>query len=120
MPSGTTQAMLDALSVPPRLVIRALDDLHTVAETLRELAAHEGDLSSLARSVRELPRVEDELSASVASLREEVTALRAWLEPLHKELTDLDDTAESLERGLAQVNESILGLHTLLKKLPGI
>jgi chromosome segregation ATPase len=112
--------MLDALSVPPRLVLRALDDLHSVSGSLRELAAREGDLSSLAQSVRELPRVEDELSASVASLREEVRRLHVWLEPLHKELTDLDDTAESLERGLAQVNESILGLQAMLKKLPGV
>jgi chromosome segregation ATPase len=112
--------MFDALSVPPRMVIRALDDLHTVAESLRELAAPEGALSSLTQLVRELPRVEDELSASVASLREEVTGLRVWLEPMHKELTDLDDTAENLERGLAQVDESIIALQTLLKKLPGI
>jgi chromosome segregation ATPase len=112
--------MFDALSVPPRMVIRALDDLHTVAGTLRELAAPEGALWSLAQLVRELPRVEDELSASVASLREEVTGLRVWLEPMHKELTDLDDTAENLERGLAQVDESIIALQTLLKKLPGI
>jgi chromosome segregation ATPase len=112
--------MLDRLAVPPRLVLRALDDLNTVAATLRELAAHEGDLASIARSIRELPRVEDELSAEIASLREEVIALHAWLDPLHKELTDLDDTAEALEKSLIKVNESILGLQTLLKKLPGI
>ena len=44
----------------------------------------------------------------------------AWALLMHKELTDLDETAEALERGLATVNESILGLQTLLKKLPGI
>ena len=44
-----------------------------------------------------------------------------WLEPLHKELTDLDDTAETLERSLAQVDESIIAAcRRLLKKLPGI
>ncbi len=112
--------MLDRLAIPPRLVIRALDDLHTVAEALRELARREGDLASVAHSVAELPRVEDELSARIDSLGVEVRALHQWLEPLHKELTDLDETAEALERGLATVNESILGLQTLLKKLPGI
>ena len=112
--------MLDRLAIPPRLVIRALDDLHTVAEALRELALREGDLASVAHSVAELPRVEDELSARIDSLGVEVRALHQWLEPLHKELTDLDETAEALERGLATVNESILGLQTLLKKLPGI
>ena len=112
--------MLDRLAIPPRLVARAVDDLHTVAMTLRELAAQEGDLSSLSRAAAALPRVEDELSAEIASLRAEVAGLREWLEPLHKELTDLDETAEALERGLATVNEAILGLQTLLKRLPGI
>ena len=112
--------MLDRLAIPPRLVLRALDDLHTVAETLRELAAHEGDLAALTRSVQSLPRVEDELSAEIASLRAEVKELRQWLDPLHRELTDVDETAEALEKSLSTVNESILGLQTLLKKLPGI
>ena len=112
--------MLDRLAVPPRLVTRALDDLHTVAEALRELAAREGDLSSVARSLTELPKVEDELSARIDGLRVEVRALYEWLEPLHRELTDLDETAEALERSLGTVNESILGLQALLKKLPGV
>jgi uncharacterized coiled-coil DUF342 family protein len=112
--------MLDRLAIPPRLALRALDDLHTVADTLRELAAHEGDLAALARSVQSLPRVEDELSAEIASLRAEVKELRQWLDPLHRELTDVDNTAEALEKSLRTVNESILGLQTLLKKLPGI
>ena len=102
--------MLDRLAIPPRMVLRALEDLHTVAEALPKLAA----------SVRELPRVEDELSAEIASLRAEVKELREWLDPLHRELSDLDDTGEALEKSLSTVNESILGLQTLLKKLPGI
>jgi hypothetical protein len=112
--------MLDRLAIPPRLMVRAIDDLHSVAVTLRELAGPDGHLASVARSAAEIPRVEDELSAEIGSLRAEVRALHEWLEPLHKEVTDLDETAEALERGLATVNESILGLQTLLKKLPGI
>ena len=69
--------MLDRLAVPPRLVTRALDDLHTVAEALRELAAREGDLLSVARSLAELPKVEDELSARIDGLRVEVRALHS-------------------------------------------
>jgi chromosome segregation ATPase len=112
--------MLDRLAIPPRLVLRALDDLHTVAEALRELARSEGNLASVARSAAELPKVEDELSARIDGLRVEVRALHEWLEPLHSELTDLDETAEALEKSLTTVNESILGLRDLLKKLPGV
>lgn len=105
--------MLDALAVPPRLVVRALDDLHTLAEGIRRLTERDGDLDDLLEAVKTLPRIEDELSATIAALREDVTALQVWLEPLHKELTDLDETAEALERSMSS-------LQALLKKLPGV
>jgi chromosome segregation ATPase len=105
--------MFDVLAVPPRLIVRALDDLHTLAEGVKRLTDREGDLTSLLESVKSLPRVEDELSANIAGLREDVQALHSWLEPLHKELTDLDDTAEKLELALG-------GLQEMLKRLPGI
>jgi hypothetical protein len=99
--------MLGALTLPPRLVFRALDDLH-----------------SLAVSVRALPAVEDELSANIALLREDVQALHEWLQPLHTELTDLDATAESLERALAGVQVTIQSFHEELRdlreRIPGI
>jgi chromosome segregation ATPase len=105
--------MLDALSVPPRLIMRALDDLHTLAERVRRLTDREGDLKALLESVKVLPRTEDELSANIAALRDDIQALRAWLEPLHREMTDLDDTAEALQR-------SMNDLQAMLKKLPGV
>jgi uncharacterized coiled-coil DUF342 family protein len=105
--------MLDALSVPPRLVLRALDDLHTLAEGVRRLTDREGDLTMLLESVKTLPRVEDELSQNIAKLRADVQALHEWLQPLHQELGDLDQTAESLEQSMER-------LQALLKKLPGV
>ena len=90
--------MLDALSVPPKLVLRALDDLHTLADGLRKLTEREGDLNDLLESVRVLPTVEDELSAEIARLRADVQALMATLGPLnatieglHAEIRDLRD-----------------------------
>ena len=94
-------------------MLRALDDLHVLAEGIRRLTDRDSDLGALLESVKVLPRTEDELSANIAALREDVKALRAWLEPLHKELSDLDATAEALERSMGD-------LQTLLKKLPGI
>jgi uncharacterized protein YoxC len=95
--------MLERLSIPPRLVMRALDDLHTVAT----------NIGALTDAAQVLPRTEDELSANIAALREDIQALHAWLQPLHQELTDLDDTAEKLQ-------EALVGLQAMLKKLPGI
>jgi predicted nuclease with TOPRIM domain len=90
--------MLDALSVPPKLVLRALDDLNTLADGLRKLTEREGDLDDLIESVQVLPKVEDELSAEIARLRVDVQALLATLGPLnatisglHAEIKDLRD-----------------------------
>jgi hypothetical protein len=112
--------MLDALSVPPRLVLRALDDLHTLAEGLRRLTDGEGDLTELVDSVKVLPRTEDELSANIALLRDDIQALNAQLgpllarlEPLPAEVRDLDATAEELAASMER-------LQGMLKKLPGI
>jgi predicted nucleic acid-binding Zn-ribbon protein len=105
--------VLDALTVPPRLIVRALDDLHTLAEGIRRLTERGGDLDTLLDAVKALPRTEDELSANIAALRDDLEGLRAWLQPLHKELTDLDETAEALERSMST-------LQAMLKKLPGV
>lgn len=47
--------MFGPLAIPPRLMARALEDLHTVA----------GRLGELVESVSVLPRTEDELSANI-------------------------------------------------------
>jgi uncharacterized protein YoxC len=102
--------VLGSLTIPPRLIARALDDLHTVA----------GRLGELVESVRVLPRTEDELSANIALLREDIQTLNALLlpliaalEPIPVELRDLDQTAESLEGSMTQ-------LQAMLKRLPGV
>jgi hypothetical protein len=102
--------MFDALAIPPRMLLRALDDLHKVA----------GQLGELVESTRVLPRTEDELSANIVLLREDIQELNALLRPLIAalapipvELRDVDQTAEALERSMAQ-------LQALLKKLPGV
>jgi chromosome segregation ATPase len=105
--------VLGALTIPPRLVVRALDDLHTLAEGIRRLTERDGDLEALLESVKALPRTEDELSANIAALRDDLNGLQAWLQPLHKELTDLDETAEALEGSMSS-------LQAMLNKLPGV
>ena len=102
--------MFDALAIPPRMLLRALDDLHKVA----------GQLGELVESTRVLPRTEDELSANIVLLREDIQELNALLRPLIAalapipvELRDVDQTAEALERSMAE-------LQGLLKKLPGV
>jgi uncharacterized protein YoxC len=90
------EMMLGPLAIPPRLLARALEDLHTVA----------GRLGELVESVRVLPRTEDELSANIALLREDVQQLNALLEPLTAALEPLPS--------------EVAELRALLKRLPGI
>ena len=88
--------MLGSLTIPPRLIARALDDLHTVA----------GRLGELVESVRVLPRTEDELSANIVLLRQDIQELKDLLRPLTAVL-------EPVPAELAQ-------LQTMLRRLPGI
>jgi hypothetical protein len=110
--------VLDRLAVPPRMLLRALDDLHALADGLRRLTDSEADVKDLLTAVRALPGIEEKLSARIDALETRVVELLAWLEPLHDELTDVDDTAETATR------ETIAGFHRELRELrdriPGI
>ena len=88
--------MFEALSIPPRLVLRALDDLHILAEGVRSLSSREGDLDDLLEAVRWLPEVErdlaarvDELETQVRGLRDEIRPLQGTIADFHGELRDL-------------------------------
>jgi predicted nucleic acid-binding Zn-ribbon protein len=109
--------LLEALSIPPRLVLRALDDLHTLAEGIRRLTESDADMDDLLTAVRDLPRVEDELSATAKELQ-------SYLPPLIEQLRGMDDTAEALEKELAGLQVTITGFHAEIKdlrdRIPGI
>ena len=79
-------------------MLRALDDLHTLADGLRRLTEREGDLTTCWSRSACCPQVEDELSAEIVRLRADVQALMAQLAPLnatigalHAEINDLRD-----------------------------
>lgn len=123
--------MFDLFTAGPQMGMRALDDLHSLAMSLRRLAAEDGDLRLLTVTAAELPVVEDQLSASVAALRDDVELLRNTVNPLHREATDLDHTAESLQAALAALrgqvdtlSETVQGLRadlaSLRDRIPGL
>ena len=60
--------MFEALSVPPRMVPRAFDDLNTLANGVRRLTEREGDLEDLLEAVSALPQVERDLASRVDEL----------------------------------------------------
>ena len=123
--------MFDLFTAGPQMGMRALEDLHSLAVSLRRLTAEDGDLRRLTVTAAQLPVVEDQLSASVAALRDDIELLRNTVDPLHKEATDLDHTAESLEAALAALrgqvdtlSETVQGfredLASLRDRIPGL
>ena len=78
--------MFDVLTLPPRLVAQAVEDLHTLATTLRKLTEEEGDLARLREAATTLPEVEDELTAGVASLQEDVKPLAGKVSELRDKI----------------------------------
>ena len=82
---------------------QALDDLHTLAQALRELTEHGGDFDDLQESIRVLPRVEDELSANIALLRDD-------LRPLREELAQVRETIAGLQAEIRDLRDRIPGI----------
>ena len=95
--------MLEALSVPPRLVLRALDDLNTLAEGLRRLTERQGDIDDLLVAVNKLPEVEHDLARRVDELETQIGQLRGDIKPLH-------DTINALHAEIVDLREKIPGI----------
>lgn len=123
--------MFDLFTAGPQMGMRALEDLHSLAVSLRRLTADDGDLRLLTLTAAELPVVEDQLSSSVAALRDDIELLRNSVDPLHREAADLGHTAERLEAALAALrgqvdtlSETVQGLRadlaSLRDRIPGL
>jgi predicted nuclease with TOPRIM domain len=89
-------ALLDTLTLPPRLARQAVTDLHDMAEAMRRLTDRGGDLDDLIESVRVLPRVEDELAANIADLRRDLESVREQLGRLEGQLGETNEHVQHL------------------------
>lgn len=122
--------MLNPLLLPPALIKRALDDLHSIGDAARRL-------TSIERAM--LERLEA-IAAQVELLRAELepirqlTTIRAGVEPLDDDLRQVREAIDRIEPLLAQigpllgaVDEKLGGLSgdlapvgELAEKLPGV
>jgi predicted nucleic acid-binding Zn-ribbon protein len=95
--------LLDQLLFPPRLVTRALDDLHRIAEAAVSFAA-------LARDARpafeRLPDWMDGTSSSLSALRDQAEGVRTTIEPMGRDLTILRDEFGRANDEIARLREA--------------
>jgi hypothetical protein len=111
------------LLIDPRLVLRALGDLHTIAEAARELPAVEARLTAQVRSA------EAELRRARKTADARAGALLAVLERLDSDLPSMAEAVESIRsleaatKTLAAAVEPLQGvterLGRIAERLPG-
>ena len=128
---------LGSLLLPPRLLLRAAEDMHTLAlaagtlagEWRRaggeavDLASALDNLDSLSDAAARLPEVERVLAARVDDVETRLTALLALLERLDARLAAIEGLAPAVERldaRAAALERSADRLAVLLEKLPGV
>jgi hypothetical protein len=75
--------VFEALSIPPRMVLRAFDDLNALAPM--------ACAGALPQVERDLASRVDELATQVRGLRDEISPLQATIASFHSELQDLRD-----------------------------
>jgi len=91
--------MFNPLTLPPKLILRALDDLNTLAE-----------------AARRLPEIELKVDAIVRRLESDLGAMRASVAPLEKHMIALRQEMEPIQQ-MAAVRQAIEPLEDHMKKL---
>jgi methyl-accepting chemotaxis protein len=95
--------LLEQLLFPQRLVTRALDDLHRIAEA----AVSFGALAADARPpLKRMPAWMDDTASSVSSLRDEAEGVRTTIEPMGRDLTILRDEFGRANDEIARLREA--------------
>lgn len=97
---------LDVLTLPPRLVVRALDDLHTLAVSSQRLAD----------SVAQLPKIEQRLRGRLEQLDRALGGMVQLGEDMRRTIEHL----ETLERAVVKLTTSTVGLISAIEPIGGI
>jgi len=117
-------SILDLVLAPPRLVVRALDDLNRIAGATETIAARlsplEDDVDGLRRafegSNEQLAKHRDAMTPQLAALRSELVALRAQvggqIAEMEDDLSGVRDTVEPLQGAAERVGR-------VVERLPG-
>jgi methyl-accepting chemotaxis protein len=95
--------LLDQLFLPQRLVVRALDDLHRVAEGAASLGALARDSTPL---IPHLTEWMDDTASTLRSLRDQAVGIRTTIEPMGEDLRILRDEFGRANDEIARLREA--------------
>lgn len=96
--------MLNGLTLPPRLVLRALDDLHTLAEFAKTLPAEVTELQAIGRELLATGR---EIQALGLRIEEQIQGMAVIGENLDRRGEELLAQASSVEGRLDKVIDAL-------------
>jgi chromosome segregation ATPase len=117
-------SLFDLLLAPPRLVVRALDDFHRIANATEgihdRLRPLEDDVDGLRRafegSNEQLAKHRDAMTPQLAALRAELVSLRSQvggqIAEMEDDLSGVRDTVEPLQGAAERVGRAV-------ERLPG-
>jgi archaellum component FlaC len=112
------------LFAPPRLILRALDDLHRIADAAEDMETSikplEDDIDGLRRafegSNEELAKIREAFTPQLAALHAELLSLRAQvgseIAGIDRNLTEVAETVEPLQGAAERVGRAV-------ERLPG-
>ena len=117
-------SLLELVLAPPRLVVRALDDLHRIADATEGIGERlrplEHDVDGLRRAFEgsndQLAKHREAVTPQLASLRAELVTLRSQvggqISEMEDDLSGVRDTVEPLQGAAERVGKAV-------ERLPG-
>jgi vacuolar-type H+-ATPase subunit I/STV1 len=122
---------VNPLLFPPHLVLRALNDLHAIAETARlvneqapqaELDGVVADLHAVGEAARQLPDIEEKVATLEAGILERVDGLESRVDGILRLAERIEDGLPAITQVLDRINsldERIGGIFELVDRLEG-
>jgi hypothetical protein len=125
-PEGIFSVVLNLVSLPPRMVMRALDDLHAIAQTARALPEIEARILERVAEIQVQFEQALEIGRSLDSRGGELTELGARLDAHAAAFLELSTGLDEMNRSaeaMAAVAEPLHGaaerLGRIVDRLPG-
>jgi hypothetical protein len=112
-------SVLGPLLIPPRLMMRALDDLHTLATSSVRLADGVGELSNVEKRLRERLEALDRSLSGLTSLSEDLRHTVEQLRTLERAVLNLIGSTDALSVAIEPLEAFGRRMGRFADRLPG-